>query len=191
MSNYQWSSYNGYLSHAKKWGWLHKEHIFSMITPEKRSRMKRFIAFMQEDDSEAVTRLFSFKKNPSMFGPTSFIAEIKERFYLRKRSYEVPESKRLAPTSDSIISSVCKHYGVSVDELLKTRRGIFNEPRNIAVYVLRHIRGESLESIGKHFNIRAYSTVSSILRRVSKLKKNNRKIKNRIDTIKNIINKGQ
>ena len=65
--------------------------------------------------------------------------------YFKKKSYEVPESKRLAPTSDTIISSVCAYYGVSFNELLITRRGIFNEPRNIAVYLLRQIRGESLK----------------------------------------------
>ena len=72
-----------------------------------------------------------------------------------------------------------------------TRRGIFNEPRNIAVYLLRQIRGESLNNIGKLFNIKAYSTMSSILRRVSKLKKYDRKIKSRIEKIQDSINKGQ
>jgi len=62
--------------------------------------------FMQEDDSEEVTRLFSLKKLPSFFGPESFRTGIKEKYYFKKKSYEVPESKRLAPTSDSIISSV-------------------------------------------------------------------------------------
>ncbi|MCK5508688.1 MAG: transposase, partial [Desulfobacterales bacterium] len=109
----------------------------------------------------------------------------------KKKSYEVPESKRLSPTFDSIISAVCEHYGVSFNELLITRRGIFNEPRNIAVYLLRQIRGESLNNIGEQFNIKAYSTVSSILRRGSMLKKHDIKIKKRIGEIQNSINKGQ
>jgi len=191
MPDYEWSSYKGYLSYAKKWQWLHKDHIFSMITPKKRGRLKPFVEFMQKDDSEEVTKLFSLKKLPSFFGPESFITGIKEKHYFKKKSYEVPESKRLAPTSDSIISAVCEHYGVSFNELLITRRGIFNEPRNIAVYLLRQIRGENLNSIGEQFNIKAYSTVSSILRRVSRLKKYDRKIKKRIGKIQDSINKGQ
>ena len=86
---------------------------------------------------------------------------------------------------------MCEHYDVSFNELLITRRGIFNEPRNIAVYLLRQIRGESLNNIGKLFNIKAYSTVSSILRRVERLKKYDRKIKKRIGKIQDSINKGQ
>lgn len=191
MQDYEWSSCKGYLAYAKKWEWLHKNYIFSMITPKKRGRLKPFIEFMQEDDSEEVVRLFSLKKLPSFFGPENFITGIKEKHYFKKKSYEVPESKRLAPTSDSIISAVCEHYGVSFNDLLITRRGNFNEPRNIAVYLLRQIRGENLNSIGERFNIKAYSTVSSILRRVSKLKKYDRKIKKRIGKIQDSINKGQ
>ena len=91
----------------------------------------------------------------------------------------------------SIISAVCEHYGVSFNKLLITRRGIFNEPRNIAVYLMRKIRGENLNNIGEQFNIKAYSTVSTILRRVSRLKKYDRKIKKRIGKIQDSINKGQ
>jgi putative transposase len=191
MGDYEWSSYKGYLSYAKNWKWLHKDYIFSMITPKKRGRLKPFIEFMQEDDSKEVTKLFSLKKLPSFFGPESFITGIKEKYYFKKKSCEIPESKSLAPTSDSIISLVCEHYGVSFNELLITRRGIFNEPRNIAVYLLRHIRGENLNNISELFNIKAYSTVSSIIRKVSSLKKCDKKLKKRIDNIIDSINKGQ
>ncbi|WDN88618.1 hypothetical protein BuS5_01586 [Desulfosarcina sp. BuS5] len=104
---------------------------------------------MLKYDSEEVIRLFFLKKFPSFFDPESFITGIKEKYYFKKKCYEVPESK-------------CEHYGVSFNELLITRRGVFNEPRNIAVYLLRQMRGENLNNIGELFNIKAYSTVSSI-----------------------------
>ena len=62
MQDYEWGSYKGYLSYSKKWKWLHKDYIFSMITPKKKGRLKPFIEFMQDDDSQEVTDLFS-KKN--------------------------------------------------------------------------------------------------------------------------------
>jgi chromosomal replication initiation ATPase DnaA len=86
---------------------------------------------------------------------------------------------------------VCEHYGVSFNELLITRRGIFNEPRNVAVYLLRHIRGENLNDIGERFNIKAYSTVSSIIRRISRLKKCDKKLKKQIGNIIDNLDKGQ
>jgi REP element-mobilizing transposase RayT len=191
LSDYQWSSYTGYLSYAGKWKWLHKDYIFSMITPKKRGRLKPFNEFMQEDDSEEVKKLFSFKKLPLFFGPENFITAIKEKYYFKKNTYEIPESRSLAPTTDAIISAVCEDYGVTFNELLIARRGIFNEPRNIAVYLLRQIRGENLNNIGELLNIEAYSTISSMIRRVSRLNKYDIKIKNQIRKIQNTINKDQ
>ncbi len=77
---------------------------------------------MQEDDSQEVIQLFSKKNLPSLFGPESFITLIKERFYLKKARYEVPESKHLAPEPGLIISIVCEYYNVVYDDLLISRR---------------------------------------------------------------------
>ncbi len=191
MPDYEWSSYKGYLSYSKKWKWLHKDYIFSMITPKKKGRLKPFIEFMQENDSQEVTDLFSKKNLPSIFGPKSFITKIREKYYFSKTDYEIPESKSLAPSSDDIISVICGYYNVSFNELLVTRRGVFNKPRNVAIYLLRNIRGDNLNDIKNIFQINAYSTVSSIIQTVSELKKSDRRLRQQIETIKNNISKGQ
>ncbi len=191
IKDYNWSSYKGYLSNAKKWQWLYKDFIFSMITPRKQGRIKPFIEYMQKDDSVDVKKLFSLKKLPSIFGSENFITKIKEFYYFKKKDYEVPDSKSLAPTAISIIEAVCGYYQVSFNDLLITKRGVFNKPRNTAVYLLRHMRGEDLTNIGGLFNIGAYSTVSSIIRRVESLKKQDRKVKKQLDHIQDVIYKGQ
>ena len=54
-----------------------------------------------------------------------------------------------------------------VETLLKVRRGIANEPRDMAVYLSRRLRGDTLVEIGHHFNFTNYSSVSSALQRVA------------------------
>lgn len=188
---YPWSSYKGYLSFAKKWDWLYKDYIFEMITPKKQGRLKDFISFMQEDDSPEVIRLFSKKNLPSLFGPESFITLIKERFYLKKARYEVPESKHLAPEPGIIISIVCEYFNVVFDDLLVSRRGVFNKPRNVAIYLLRQIRGDDLNSIKEVFHINTYSTVSSIVQKIACMTKTDKKLGKEIQTLKEKITKGQ
>ena len=61
----------------------------------------------------------------------------------------------------------------------------------MAVYLLRQIRDESLTDTGKLFEIKAYTTVSSIIRKVAMLKKEDGKIKKQIERLQNNINKGQ
>lgn len=189
--DYQWSSYKGYLSYSQKWQWLYKDFIFSMVTPKKQGRLKPFIKYMEADDSANVVKLFALKRRPSIYGPDSFISKIKELYYFKKKDYEVPDSKTLAPTVKMIIETVCAYYDVTFNDLMKTKRGYFNEPRNYAVYLLRHIRGEELGSIAEMFNIKAYSTVSSIVRRVAKLKQQDKKVRKRLEKIQSIIYKGQ
>ncbi len=187
MQKYLWSSYKGYLSYAKKWDWIHKDAIFNMITAKKRGRMKAFIAFMQQEDTPEVVRLFSKRNLPSLFGPESFISQIRERYYLKKNSYEVPESRQLAPEPDAIIDAVCRYYKVDFDDLLISRRGFFNTPRNVAIYLLRHLRGDDLNSIREIFLINTYSTVSSIVQKTGRLKTKDKKIRKDIQMLKNRI----
>jgi REP element-mobilizing transposase RayT len=187
VQKYPWSSYKGYLSYAKKWDWLHKDYIFNMITPKKQGRLKAFITFMQQEDTPEVTRLFSRKNLPSLFGPENFISQIRERYYFRKNSYEVSEAKQLAPEADAIIKAVSDYYKVGFDDLLISRRGYFNAPRNVAIYLLRHLRGDDLNSIKDVFQIKTYSTVSSIVQKTALLKATNRKVRKDIQLIKNRI----
>lgn len=191
MKDYTWSSYNGYLSYANKWNWLYKDFVFSLLTNKKRGRLNNFITFMRDDDSEEVARLF-FKKNlPSMFGPDSFTTRIKETYYFKKMSYEVPASRRLAPGADKIIREVCDYYAIDQQKLFTTRRGVFNKPRAVAVYLIRHLRGDELNSIKSVFRINTYSTVSSILQKMASLMKTDRKLRGEIRELKRHLTNSQ
>jgi len=191
MKDYKWSSHKGYLSYSKTWHWLHKDYIFSKLTPKKKGRLKPFIKFMEKDASEEIKRFFSLKNLPSIFGSESFITHIKEEFYFKKKSFEVPESKKLAPDADIIIQEVCKYYDVFLKDLFITKRGWFNKPRNIAIYLIRFMRSEQLLKIAEIFNIKGYSTVSSAIQRVGDLRKKDKKIRKEIDSIIKKIYKGQ
>jgi len=61
----------------------------------------------------------------------------------------VPESKNICPDAEGIKEEVCKKHGVAMDELHRLRRDILNEPRNVTIYLLRSLRGDNLEEIGR------------------------------------------
>ncbi|MCP3892618.1 MAG: transposase, partial [Desulfobulbaceae bacterium] len=147
MADYRWSSHKGYLSYAKTWNWIEKDLIFSMLTPKKKGRLKAFIEFMEQDDSERIKRFFSLKQLPSLLGPERFTTKIRKEFYFKKKSREIPESKQLAPTPNIILEEVCHYYNVTPDELRITRRGWFNRPRNVAIYLIRMLCAKKLTDI--------------------------------------------
>jgi len=82
-------------------------------------------------------------------------------------------------------------YNIKETELYVTRRGYFNEPRNAAVYLMRHLRNDTLKHVGEEFGIEKYSTVSSIVERVKYGMKVDKGLKNRIQDIADKITKSQ
>jgi len=87
--HYDWSSHPGYLCSARKWDWLHKQFILSMLAKEPQQREKSYRAFMGEDEDESLLRIFSLKKLPSILGDSQFVDQLKSRFFERKRHIEV------------------------------------------------------------------------------------------------------
>ena len=50
----------------------------------------------------------------------------------------------------------------------KSRRVVENEARDLAIYLLRYVRGERLEKIGEEFNLGDYSSVNNAISRVKR-----------------------
>ena len=192
VESYKWSSHQGYLSTSKKWGWLHKQFILSMITKNQKQQVKGYLNFMSEGESESFLEKMNRKKLPSVLGGQSFVAMIKAKFFEHKRHIEVPDSKRLAPSAEQILSAVCNHYSMEPAQLFFAKRGTLNEARSLTMYLFRHLRGDSLVAIGKAFDIDSYSTVSSIIERFKTRMRTDRKLTHKVDQLrKAIMRQGQ
>ncbi len=181
---YACSSHKGYLSRAKKWNWLHKQFILSMLAKDTKHRLQRYRAFMAEEENRAFLDQINLKRLPSVLGDNKFVQTIKERFFERKHHIEVPESKQLAPAPNDIIKSVCHLYAIDQAQLRNSKRGTVNEARNMAIYLLRYLRGDSLAAIGKVFGIQSYSTVSSIIERFKVRMRMERKLTRKVEGIR-------
>lgn len=117
--------------------------------------------------------------------------KIKGKFFNMNNFEEIPETKRLAPDSEKIIKAVCKEYKTEDEELYVTRRGHFNEPRNVAIYLIRRLRNDTLKQAGEQFGIDKYSTVSSIVERVKHEMNIDKGLKNRVESLYEKIIKSQ
>jgi REP element-mobilizing transposase RayT len=181
---YAWTSHRGYLSKAKKWDWLHKQFILSMFAKDTKHRLQGYRSFMADDEDKTFLDRMNLKRLPSVLGENQFVHTIKERFFERKRHMEVPESKRLAPDTNAIIKAVCDLYAIDQAQLRAVKRGSVNEARNMAIYLVRYLRGDSLTAIGKVFDIQSYSTVSSIIERFKVRMRTERKLMRKVEGIK-------
>lgn len=92
-------------------------------------------------------------------------------------------------TVEKIVDEVCRTYGVDSDDLRsqKSRRANINKPRQIAIYIVRELTTLSMESIGKEFGNRHYSTIVYTVQQVEKDIKNDPSLRETVeDIIKNI-----
>lgn len=58
------------------------------------------------------------------------------------------------PDVNRISAGVCRLYKVNRRDLYVARRGYFNKPRDVAIYLVRYLRRDSLKGVGKAFKIK-------------------------------------
>ena len=184
IDRYEWSSHNAYLSEEKQSAWLYKDFILAMLDIDAKQRLKAYQKFIAQDDAEEITAMFDRKKMPSILGTEEFIGQIKNRFFADKQHRQVPDSGQLAPEADQIIEAVCQHYGIEQSRLMHSVRGVSNEPRNVAIYLIRTLRRDGLLSISTRFGLNGYSPVSSAIDRIRKRLPTNNDLQQKINAIK-------
>lgn len=164
--NYPWSSHKGYLSWANKWSWLQKKELLAMLATVKSRQIPAYLDFVSKGEPEEIEKFYSRKNLPSILGNASFKEYIREMFSDFINKPEIPGAKVLAPDAEKVIAAVCKHYRISKDRLLASKRGTANLPRDVAIYLVRHQCRMTLPSVGRVFGIANYSSVSSVVQRV-------------------------
>ena len=187
IDEYSWSSHPGYLSRAKKWDWLHKDIILAMLTPDKKKSKLAYLRFMSQDDTDELLDLFERKKWPSLLGGEDFISWVKETFFEKKKHRQIPESVQLAPEQEDIIREVCRSYDIKKPVLFVAQRGKSNEPRNVAIYLCRVLRNDTLMELGQSFGMSGYSPAGSAVARVTNKLVKDKRLQKRLGLIKQTL----
>ena len=192
MDRFPWSSHRGYLSVAKKWDWIYKRYVFQLLSKDKTTWIKRYRQHMSQEDDPGLSQLMESKKWPSVLGAKAFTDWIKGQYYHRKDNSEIAQGRELAPEPEEILSAVYDAYAITPEALSVSKRGTFNEPRNVALFLFRRVRRDSLKDIGAWFHIKKYSSVSSAIERLKARMEADRQLKRRVDALLEMFHsKGQ
>ncbi len=162
-----------------------------MLSQRKTERVRRYREFVSLEDEAEIAQIFESKKWPSLLGSEVFLNRIKGRFFPREVDDEVPQFRELAPDPDRIKRVVCESYGVNESDLLRSRRGTLNQPRNVAIYLTRRLRGDGLKQVGQEFHIGKYSSVSSVIERMRALIDKDRNLRERVERLMAVLKKSQ
>jgi len=151
--DYPWSSYGAYVSGGKKWRWLNTAPVLEMFGSDPAACRQEFKRFMEQEDSEEVTSFYSRERISPVLGSEEFVAGLSEESCGSPFRNDAPESRILAPGLEDVLDAVCDAYQVGRDDLFAARRGWFNEPRNVAIYLLRRCHGKEAEVAADLFGL--------------------------------------
>lgn len=92
-------------------------------------------------------------------------------------------------TPQLIVEIVAEHFGISPEDIVSKRRNSeFVLPRQICMYLCRHLTSESLQSIAKTLGKKDHTTIIHGIDKITDELPTNEELKNRIDIIKKKIN---
>jgi putative transposase len=191
LEAYKWSSHRGYLSIAKKWDWLYKNYILSLLSKNRKDWLGHYRKWVSTEEDDEVSKKIGGVKWPVCLGPQAFIDRIKEKYGSGKLNKEIPSSRELLPGKKRIIDEVCRFYGVKSTDMIKKQRGKRNEARNAAIYLTRKLRLDTYREIGEQYGIDNDRTVRSVFVRMKKTSTENRDLARKMEKLQDIIIKNQ
>jgi REP element-mobilizing transposase RayT len=187
LEDYSWSSHRAYISKGNEGNWMHKDFVLSILEENKSKRRQAYLDYVKQEVPERLSALYEKKKLPLLLGAKDFIDDIKQKYYDKTSIKEVPQVKELFLDKFQIEKAVCGVYQIEVADLLKSRRGNYNEARNVAIYLTRKYTGATLKDIGARFGMNSYSSVSSVILRTKQAMDRDKKLRQRITAVEKLF----
>lgn len=129
----------------------------------------------------ALTKIYAF----SSLSNEELTVALAER--VLKDSISPNENRQI--TSDLIIKLVAEHFNVTTAEIISQKR--IKElvyPRQIVMYLCRHMTSDSLQQIGYFLGKRDHSTIISGIKKIERDIENNDNVRNTIEVLQKKIN---
>ena len=86
---------------------------------------------------------------------------------------------------------ICQTYNINESDLLRSKCGVVNEPRNVAIYLTRRLTGDRWKHIAEHFGIEKYISVSSVIERMKASMVADKRLRKRIENLQSATTKSQ
>lgn len=177
---YRWSSLRYYLAARGRPQWLDTETPLGHFG----GRRKAFGEFMRGKLQGARGESYRWERVGPIVGTEGFKGWIRLRAEVTGLNREVPERRHLAVGLDACVKAVARVCGVEEELLARSRRGVSNGARQIAMYVCREVGGYSHREIATRFNAGSYSTVSSVCAMMTKRLRDDRGLREEIGRIR-------
>ncbi len=154
---YRWSSLRSYLTAPGTPPWLDTRTVLGYFGGRKAALR----TFMRGRPEEALVKFYGAGRRSPILGTEAFRTWIRARTSFRPADREIPERRHLAVNLGACAAAVARAYGVGERLLGRSRRGVPNLARQVAMYVCWEVGGHSHRDIAERLQAGSHSTVSS------------------------------
>ena len=163
---YPWSSCPGFFRRQEEVRWVEYAWILSRFdsSPARaRSMYRKFVMAGQNDEIAPLQDLYG----QVILGSAPFVARMLALVKDTPLDEEIVERKRLQsyPSPESILKAVARVFDVPL-ESLRSPGGRGNQPRKVALYLVRRYCGMSNREVGAFFGKMGYAAVSKTISRL-------------------------
>lgn len=155
---YRWSSLRHYLAAQGHPPWLDTRTVLGPFAGWR----KVFLACTREQPEAELMGLERAGRGGPILGTEALKAWLRTRRPPRRTDREIPERRHLAVPLPACLAAVARAYRVPEDVLVRSRRGVPNLARQVALYMCREVGGYSHREIAERLRAGSYSTVSSV-----------------------------
>ncbi|MCW8839495.1 MAG: hypothetical protein OQK96_00830, partial [Gammaproteobacteria bacterium] len=174
--------YPDYIGKRRPPAWLTTDYVLNAIG--KRSRHARYKAYVAGGSDAALGEYYRQARMEPILGDDAF----KQRVLAgRAHSIDVPELARVQPRPGvaAIVSAVVSHYGLSEEEIWRSRRGkaVQTPARSVAMYLCQQAGGMRLSDIAKVFGLSGYAGAGSTIRSIKQRLRGDKGLERDINSI--------
>ena len=188
-ADYKWSSYLFFIGRKKRPGFVETEWLLSGFGKSIKEAQKNYKDFVEGVDPKTLESPSRQLTEGFILGDSDFVKWVKDNFLSkRKDNKEIPQLKKLKPKvkPEAVVEAVGKEFGCSENHIIiKGKKK--NKAREVAIHIARDMSGMSCAELGNFFGGVSGALITMMYNRVSKESSKNRRLKGRINKIKQRI----
>ncbi len=175
---YPWSSHAAYLGNISV-PWLTTDWVLAQFSGKKIEAVELYRQFVVKGlDEEHREEFYRGNIDGQILGDDHFT---------EKALAEASRKMMRKTTVDQVVQTVCKHYGISQDELCSgSRQKRISEPRAVIALLVRNLEYLQLTTLGRKLN-RDLSGLSQAASRLDRRLKFDKKLENQVSSIRELF----
>jgi hypothetical protein len=145
---YPWSSHRSYLTPRQAPPWLQTGEVLAEFAGPR--AFHRFVVGGHTPDVDA---FYSLARQAPVLGGERFRTWVGRKVPIVARDHPRHERQLVGPSEATVLVTVAESYGVAPATLRTGRRGIPNEPRKIAMYLVHRLCDLTLKETAARFGV--------------------------------------